>query len=201
MYKHVVVISAHPDDLEMGCSGTLMKMMSDGTKVTSIVMVGDVPHSDYLDKAASIMKLSPIGFNPIIFSNTSDRFSVDHKTIAKLEQAVDFSEVDLIITHWKEDAHQDHRACYDIANSLRRHQPMDVWYMSSYPYNLKYSSFNPNTYVDITDHYIQKMAVMKAYQNISANWHRGVQAHDSWRGTFIDSVYAEAFMSDTRIVL
>lgn len=198
--KHFVVISAHPDDLEMSCSGTVMKLLDEGHKVTSIVMAGDVPQFKYLAKASRVVGLTPEENNPVIYTMGKDRFSSDRQTVANLESLIDFSQVDTIITHWKEDWHQDHRACYDLANSIRRNQPMDVWYMSAYPYNLKYKEFNPNIYVDVKKYYIGKIAAMKSYKNLGTTWLRGVQSHDAWRGSFIDTAVAEVFMADTVVM-
>ena len=35
----ILVISAHPDDLEIGCSGTLKKFLDQGADVSSLIMV------------------------------------------------------------------------------------------------------------------------------------------------------------------
>lgn len=198
--KHYVVISAHPDDLEMSCSGTVMKLLDEGNKVTSIVMAGDVPQFQFLDRASHAVGLKPVGLNPIVFSMGKERFSANRETVAKLEKLIDFSSVDTVITHWKEDWHQDHRACYEIGNILRRKQPMDLWYMSSYPYNLKYKEFSPSMYVDVKKYYIRKIAAMKSYENLTTDWLRGVQSHDAWRGSFISAAAAEVFMVDNMVM-
>jgi LmbE family N-acetylglucosaminyl deacetylase len=125
----------------------------------------------------------------------------DKNTIRVLESMINFSSVDLIITHWKEDWHQEHRACYEIGNSLARNQPMDLWYMSSHPYNLKYKEFSPDLYIDIdTQQYVIKLEAMEAYKNLSDSWTRGVINHDMWRGAYLKSQYAEVFSVGNQVI-
>lgn len=194
------MLSAHPDDLEMSCSGTVAKLIEEGNRVTSIVMAGDVPQFKHLDKAANAIGLRPVGMNPIVYTMDRNRFDSSRKTVARLEQMVDFSQVDTIITHWREDWHQDHQACYELGNILRRKQPIDLWYMSSYPYNLKYREFVPSLYIDIKHQAGRKLAAMKAYENLTVDWLRGVQSHDAWRGSFIKSMSAEVFMVENMVM-
>ena len=37
--KKFLIITAHPDDLEMGCSGLVSKVMSKGGQVTNLLLV------------------------------------------------------------------------------------------------------------------------------------------------------------------
>jgi LmbE family N-acetylglucosaminyl deacetylase len=193
--KHIVILSAHPDDLEMSCGGTVAKFVEDGNKVTSIVMAGGVPHLEYLNRASGYL-----GIDPIIFS-MSNSVKVDKNVIKELEAMVDFSTVDLIITHWNEDWHQDHQACHEIGNILARKQPMDLWYMSAHPYNLKYKHFTPDLYIDIGSwSYKSKLNAVKAYDNIPNKWVRGVMHHDVWRGSYLDTKYAEVFAVGNQVI-
>lgn len=191
--KNVLVISAHPDDMEMSCSGTVAKLIDGGAKVTNLILVGNLPHSEYTLTAAGILGVETI------YHESPKRFTVNDVSVKHIEELVGI-EYDLIITHWKEDWHQDHRACHELGNILARKQPVDLWYMSSHPYHLKYKEFNPNVYVDVERYYVKKLGAIKSYKNISTAWKEGIQGHDKWRGSFIGTSAAEVFMSANTVL-
>ena len=110
-------------------------------------------------------------------------------------------EYDYVITHWKEDWHQDHRVCYDLVRSMQRNQPMQVMYMESYPYCNKYSSFDANVFVDTTNTQVDKENSILAFNGVFPHyWVHAVEAHDKYRGSFIKAKYAECFKLDTMIL-
>ena len=47
-------------------------------------------------------------------------------------------------------------AVTDVANTLRRKQPLEVWYMNAFPYCQKYTTFEANVFSDISNHFINK---------------------------------------------
>ena len=104
---------------------------------------------------------------------------------------------DLLITHWKEDWHQDHRICHDVGNTLRRKQPLEVWYMNAFPYCQKYSTFESNVYSDISMHYQQKRKAIECYKNVNPRWAEDVESMSKFRGSFINVEHAEVFKADT----
>lgn len=190
---NVLVISAHPDDLEMSCGGTVAKLINEGGRVTNLILNEDVSHAKYLEKARATL-----GFENLF---VDIKTKTVREAVSTIEEAVDIASFDTIITHWSEDWHQEHRRCNEIGRILSRHQPINLWYMSSYPYNLKYKSFSPNMYINIDNKsYIQKEAAIKAYQNIQDEWRRGVSSHDAWRGSRINARFAEVFMVEDQVI-
>jgi N-acetylglucosamine malate deacetylase 1 len=192
--NNILVLSAHPDDLEMSCGGTVAKLVGEGKSVTSIVLNELVPHAEYLQKSKATLGFSSLSLD---ISTKPIR-----EAVAIIEDAINDLSIDTIITHWDEDWHQEHRRCSEIGRILARRQPINLWYMSSYPYNLKYKNFSPNMYISINNKdYIKKEAAIKAYKNIEVNWRRGVSSHDSWRGSRIDAKFAEVFMVEDQVIL
>ena len=47
-YNKVLVLTAHPDDLELACGGTVKKFVDEGIQVDNAILCGDVPHADGL---------------------------------------------------------------------------------------------------------------------------------------------------------
>ena len=195
-YSKILIISAHPDDLEISCAGTVKKFIKAGTVVDNLIMIPNVPHLKYLDSSAF-----GLGFNYIAFDNDIDRPNiVDNKLIQEVEEKYSLFGYDLIISHWKEDWHQDHRMCYHLTNSLRRKQPIDVWYMDAFPYNQKYNQFRNNVFVDIDNEIEDKIKAVKEYKNLSEDAIDSIIKYNRYRGDFINCDFAETFMVDTIVI-
>lgn len=160
-----------------------------GHKVYSLVMAKDVPQQSHLELVETMYGIIPVDW-PL-----ARDLVITSEVVAKVEQALSGAKFDRIVTHWKEDWHQDHRACYELGTILARKQPAELWYMSSHPYHLKYSEFNPDMYVDISYFAEKKYDILEEYPEsaVSAAWKEGVYHHDRWRGTFIDATWAEVF--------
>jgi len=194
-YKKVLVLSAHPDDLELGAGGTVRKLVSSGAKVDNLIMVPNVPHKRHLEISSKLL-----GFNPIYFENDStDRPILNNNTVSKVESLIDVKSYDLIISHWKEDWHQDHRLCHELTNIIRRVGKCDVWYMESWPYNHKYESFRSSVYVDISNEIAEKTHAINAYLNLPDDLSKKIAGYNSYRANFIRCEYAEVFSADTII--
>ena len=195
-YSKILIISAHPDDLEISCAGTVKKFIKAGTVVDNLIMIPNVPHLKYLDSSAF-----GLGFNYIVFDNDIDRPNiVDNKLIQEVEEKYSLFGYDLIISHWKEDWHQDHRMCYHLTNSLRRKQPIDVWYMDAFPYNQKYNQFRNNVFVGIDNEIEDKIKAVKEYKNLSEDAIDSIIKYNRYRGDFINCDFAETFMVDTIVI-
>ena len=132
--KNVLVISAHPDDLEMSCGGTVAKWVAEGHNVVNLILTPDVAQIDYLGFARE-----HLGYEAILWPGSRDSLSINSEMVADIENHFVDLKFDRIVTHWKEDWHQDHQKCYELGRILSRKQPTELWYMSSHPYHLKYA--------------------------------------------------------------
>ena len=187
----VLVLSAHPDDLELSCGGTVSKMKSMGATIDNFILCPYQDHKKYLITTSAIL-----GFNPIL-NEDKERPKLDHNLIGKIEKQLDISSYDLLITHWKEDWHQDHRICHEVGNTLSRKQPLEVWYMNAFPYCQKYTSFEANVFSDISDHVVNMRQAIQCYKNVDPKWASKVEDMSRFRGSFINVEHAEVFKADT----
>ena len=189
----VLVLSAHPDDLEISCGGTVAKIVDQGGVVDNFILCPYQDHKKHLPETSKIL-----GFN-VILNEVKQRPKLDHNLIGSIENQLDMPSYDLLITHWKEDWHQDHRICHDVGNTLRRKQPLEVWYMNAFPYCQKYSTFEANVYSDISSYVDKKREAVGVYKNINSSWNSDIEAMSKFRGTFINVEHAEVFKLDTLI--
>tara|TARA_S200002703_G_scaffold109235_1_gene94987 strand:+ start:190 stop:780 length:591 start_codon:yes stop_codon:yes gene_type:complete len=189
-YSKVLVLSAHPDDLELSCGGTVAKFVNEGVHVDNIILCSNVPHKKFVPTSSKIL-----GFNPIYLEHRDE--SPTSNVIAEIESTIDMSSYDLLITHWHEDWHQDHRFCHNLGNSLKRNKNFDVWYMMVYPYCQKYKTFESNVYVDVSKYHNQKKDAILAYKNLSKDYVKGVNLLSEYKGMYTGAEKVEVFKLDT----
>jgi LmbE family N-acetylglucosaminyl deacetylase len=121
----VLAIGAHPDDAEIGCGGTILKLIRDGaiSAICWVVLTGEEPRAGEARASAHAM-LDSAPETLILQRGFRDGFlpyeGADVKAFFE-EVKRDFSP-DLILTHQRHDGHQDHRtACELTWNTFRDH--------------------------------------------------------------------------------
>jgi LmbE family N-acetylglucosaminyl deacetylase len=121
----VLAIGAHPDDIEIGCAGTLLKLIEQGavSEVCWVVLSGDGERAEEARRSAEallddvprseiVVRDFPDGFFPYEGQRIKDFFER-----LKVERSPD-----VVLTHQRDDLHQDHRLCSELAwNSFRDH--------------------------------------------------------------------------------
>ena len=192
--KKFFILTAHPDDLEMSCGGLVAKIIASGGSVTNFILVKPSVevnvkrNSDIVSKELQQSK-DILGFKTVIYDtplhdNGRPNLSVSNNLITQAESISQGH--DIIISHWKEDHHQDHRVCYDVARSMARKNFEQFWCMDEPPYNLHYKNFKCNLYVDITDYIDIKHKALESYatyfnqQSIDA-----IINYNKYRGSFL----------------
>jgi LmbE family N-acetylglucosaminyl deacetylase len=121
----VLAIGAHPDDIEIGCAGTILKLIEQGavSEVCWVVLSGDGERAeeargsaeallDGVPRSEIVVCDFPDGFFPYAGQRIKDFFER-----LKVELSPD-----VVLTHQRADLHQDHRLCCELAwNSFRDH--------------------------------------------------------------------------------
>ena len=149
--RRVLALGAHPDDIEIGCAGTLLKLIeqealdeacwvvlsgkgerADEARVSAEALLDGVPHSQVL------VRDFPDGFFPYEGQRIKDFFE---------ELKADFSP-DLVFTHQRADLHQDHRLCCELSwNTFRDHLILE-YEVPKYDGDMS----APNTFVPLAEH-------------------------------------------------
>lgn len=193
----VLVITAHPDDMELAMGGTVKRMIDNGDQVDNIIMCTDNQRKEAIDKSTKIL-----GHNSIFYNNSlgTARPKISHTLIREFENLYSLSDYDLLVTHWHEDWHQDHKMCYDLVNILKRNQPINVMYMDAFPYNAKYKEFEVNMYYDITHQWQAKEECIKAFKHLDTNWIERIKAYNYYRGSYVRKGFVECFKIDTMLM-
>lgn len=192
--KKFLIITAHPDDLEMGCGGLVSKIVANGGSVTNLILVkpsaeqnkkrNEKVVTNELEKSKKILNFETIIYDTPLHDNGRPNLTLNNNLVTFAESCVD--DHDILISHWREDHHQDHRVCFDVAKSVSRKGFEQFWCMDEPPYNLHYKNFNCNQYVDITNFVDVKKRALEAYSSYFNDDHiETILNYNRYRGSFI----------------
>ena len=168
----ILVVSAHPDDVEIACSGTLRKFQQQGADIISVITVKpsaeDRAGRDQLvvqsELAASYQqsKFDLRVLDTELHANGRPNLVKDNVTMSKLNQLLE--PCDIAIIPNPEDSHQDHVNTYHLAFPTVRKLAKQVWVMHHWPY-CHYHSTPPNLFVEIQDHWGFKKSLLMCYSS------------------------------------
>jgi LmbE family N-acetylglucosaminyl deacetylase len=172
--RGVVALGAHPDDVEIGCGGTLLQLAQrwPGLAVTVVVLTGDpVRHQEarnacdlFLGGCRTTLRTfpSPDGRLPSEWGTVKQ-----HLEDVAAEQAA--GGTDVVLAPRTDDAHQDHRLIADIAPTVWRDQLILGYDIPKYDGDLG----RPSLYVPLSeDTARQKVQLLtKAYPSqVGRDW-------------------------------
>jgi LmbE family N-acetylglucosaminyl deacetylase len=201
--RSVLAVGAHPDDVELGCGGTLLAHAAAGDAVAVLVMTagengpdGDLPATRRAEQEAAARVL---GARLVWGGLTDCQVVADAAAVAVIEHAIAAVRADLVYVHAPEDSHQDHRAVAAATLSAARRLSRVVHYQS--PSTL---AFAPSVFVDVTAYLSGKLAALRAHASQVAGSTMvepdAVVAAARYWGSQARVGYAEAF-APTRLVL
>lgn len=178
MSKRVLVIAAHPDDETYGAGGTIARHTRQYDTVTVLILTdGVTSRHDFKapQKAAARKACRALGVEDVRFADLPDQ-QLDGlpllDVIKPIYALVKELRPEVVYTHHRGDANQDHRTtfaatlvavrpfgnnpvtqvmCYEVASSTEWGPPFPEW------------AFLPNTFVDIEPTLEMKLTAVEAY--------------------------------------
>jgi LmbE family N-acetylglucosaminyl deacetylase len=204
----VIVVSAHPDDMELSCSGHLLKLQSQGADIVSVVTVK--PSAEANPSRSKLIVEQELtnsyllsGFELRVFdtplhNNGRPNLCVDNNTMTNLAQLLE--PCDLAIIPNAKDYHQDHRATHNLVLPILLSLAREIWCMSSVPY-CYYQDDCANVTSDIGHYWPTKKQLLECYSSyITESMIQKVQrSNQHWAGK-INADYAEQFQCIHRAV-
>jgi LmbE family N-acetylglucosaminyl deacetylase len=198
----ILVISAHPDDVEIACSGTLKKFQQQGADIISVITVKpsaeDRAGRDQLVVQSELeASYQQSGFdlrvlNTELHANGRPNLVRDNVTMSKLDQLLE--PCDIAIIPNPEDSHQDHRTTYELAWPLVKSLAKEVWLMTSWPYCLTYRTNSANLFYDISTTWNFKQDLLETYSSyLTADKIEKIMETNRYFGQRNQQSIAEAF--------
>lgn len=190
---NVIAIGAHPDDIEYGCYGTLMKHKREGDKIAFIVLSrGEKAGDKEIRKKEAAESAKKIGAKLYLFNYPDTNIPQTHEVIEKLEKIIEEFKPQRIYTHSTKDTHQDHRTVAYATLAAARFIPEIFCYESP----SLYLNFQPNYYVDISNFIDGKIEDLNTFVTQNSKDYMKINAIKGlaqFRGLVTSVKYAEAF--------
>lgn len=194
---NILAIGAHPDDIELGCGGLLIKAARQGHNIFMYTITrggasGDPKQrTDELRRSAQFM-----GAKHLWLDNFADsKLSVTDELINHIEHFINKASPDLILTHSHGDIHHDHRAIASATVEAARFNSNIL----SYEIPLT-KSFEPEVFYDISDVVYEKVELIEIFWSqqsklyLKANAIKGLAEYRALQSRLNTGVkYVEAF--------
>lgn len=192
----VLAIGSHPDDVELGCGGTLLAHRRRGDQVAMLVMTkgergpqGAVSRVDEQVEAAR-----QFGVHRVFWGGFPDGAVPEGvESIDRIQAVIDDIHADVVYTHSTHDTHQDHRAAAVATVAAARHVSRVLMYEA--PSSSR--GFAPYFYVDIGPFLARKLEALRAHESQVRKSRlvdlEAVEAQARFRGFQSRVRYAEAF--------
>jgi LmbE family N-acetylglucosaminyl deacetylase len=121
----VLCLGSHSDDVEIGCGGTLLKLIAGGSQVRVgwVVFSGSKERADEA-RASAAKFLEGAAEQHVEIKEFRDGFFpyVGYQVKESFEDLKRRWSPDVIFTHYRDDRHQDHRLISDLTwNTFRNH--------------------------------------------------------------------------------
>jgi LmbE family N-acetylglucosaminyl deacetylase len=190
----ILAIGAHPDDIELGCGGTLCNAARLGKKVIAVFLTKGERSGNPQDRVnESTEALSLFNIKNVTFGDFPDtEIPNNRKAIEFLEEFNNKYEPEIVLTHSVNDFHQDHRQVGWLSLAALRTVPKILAYESP----RVSSSFAPTYFVDISDSISTKWSALKCHLSQCQKRYLTYESMinlASFRGSQVSISAAEAF--------
>lgn len=200
---NVLGVGAHYDDLELGCSGTLIKHAQNGDKVIMLVITdstyknpnGEVVRDVEIAYNEGLKAAKIIGAELICMNYKTFIVPFDEALTKEINRYIEELKIDIIYSHWIYDLHRDHQNAARSALMAGRHVPRFLMYRSNF-YDTE-QRFRANFYSDISATMEKKIEAIKAHQSelerVRYKWLEFFMNQNENDGRKIGVKYAECF--------
>ncbi len=215
--KRVLVIAAHPDDELLGVGGTIALHARAGHKITCVVVcAGNLKHDP--DGAKGVwdqahVAAAELGCEDLRLLDFPDQ-ALDTfpltEVITPLEEIVERVQPNVVYLQYGYDINRDHQLLFQAALVATR--PMEAYIEAIYAFDTVSStewayprSFNPDTWVDISQTLEQKIAAMACYETELRDWPHPRSLHSlrvkaESTGSQVVCPATETFMTIRRVI-
>jgi LmbE family N-acetylglucosaminyl deacetylase len=158
---NILSIGAHPDDIEIGCAGTLLKWKDKGFKHYLMVMT-DGRNGGELSTRQKEQERSAgiLGAEEIFWGGFQDT-TLEYQgkiLVDTIENALKKIQPAFVLVNYPEDTHQDHRALGLATISAARYSKNVLFYEC-----VNSVDFHPTVFVDISSCIERKFEVLQAH--------------------------------------
>jgi LmbE family N-acetylglucosaminyl deacetylase len=169
--RRLLCIGAHADDIEIGAGGTIRRILSEASGVNVWWQVFSAVGERYAEAEASAKDILRhaaayhLQLGDFRESYFPERWSAVKDVFEGMKRECD---PDLILTHWRDDRHQDHRILSELTWNTFRNQMILEYEIPKYDGDLG----NPNVYMTLAEEVcLEKVAGILAHFRTQAGRH------------------------------
>ena len=213
----LLVIAPHPDDEVLGCGGTIRRLTHQGQTVHLAIVTRGweplFPESQVrqvrqeAQAASKLLGVADLSFLDLPVTRLS--LLPEHELNGAMTRLLDEVRPDWVMLPFVGDLHEDHRQVFNAAMVALRPLPNRLGVtrilcyetLSETHWHLPGAepAFQPQVFVDISDHLAAKLEALRCYQSQLYPWPAArslaaVEALARFRGTCVHCEAAEAFM-------
>jgi LmbE family N-acetylglucosaminyl deacetylase len=157
---NILAIGPHPDDIEFGCGGTLLRYGQAGSQLYQLILTDGCVGGDPATRKREQEKAAEaLGVKQIFWGGYHDTELHDDRNLIKtIEESVNAVSPDVVLVNHFDDSHQDHRAASHAAIAATRNVKEVLFYESPTCMN-----FIPDIFVDITDILSEKIKLLELH--------------------------------------
>ncbi|HZP31016.1 MAG TPA: PIG-L family deacetylase [Acidimicrobiia bacterium] len=156
----VLAIGAHPDDVELGVGGTLVRHIARGDEVTLLVMTrGELGIHEDSSRSHEQLRASEALGATLLWGDFHDgAVPAGADAITLIDDALRRTGASLVYTHAPDDTHQDHRATSIASLAAARRVSTVLYYETP-----STQHFQPTLFVDIEESLRTKVELLRAH--------------------------------------
>ncbi len=191
----ILAVGAHPDDIELGCGGTLYKAAQKGKRIIAVFLTkGEKSGEPAVRVQESRNALWTLGVTEVFFEDFPDTEIPDSfKAVECLEKYAIKYVPDVVLTHTINDVHQDHRKVGWVSMSAFRNAPKILSYETP---RVRAAAFSPVYFIDISGCVAKKLECLQCHLSQKDKRYLAYESTVSlsyFRGSQVGVKEAEAF--------
>ena len=204
--KKILAVGAHPDDIELGCAGTLRKFQTQYNAEIDIVytlspyhdvadiVVGKQQLIDSTEQSEKDFGIQFLYLKTVECIHGRPQLLNNSITVNEMDSFVYAKDYDLILTHSDGDYHNDHVLTSQIVTASARKSSAELWHWEQFPYCNTNIKFKPNVFVNIDEYIDFKLKTVSNYPiGFDKNFTSRIKSQASVRGVQRQCMFAEAF--------
>ena len=160
--RRILAIGAHPDDIELGCGGTLRKHVLNNDEVYYVIAsLGEKSGDKDKRRSESMAATKLMGVSDVYFLNLPDTMIVHNGvTVGLLDKYVGKTEPDIVYVHSPKDYHQDHANIAKSVLSTSRNMRSSIFLYETPSTTIE---FRPVAYSDVSEAFEHKLKCIDQY--------------------------------------
>ena len=195
IHSRILVIGAHPDDIEVGCGSSLCKWKRNNTTIVAAVMTCE----NETRRKEQIKAFEVLGITDYIIGDFEDgKIPHNKENVSFIDNIINKYQINTIITHSEFDSHQDHHNTMKSAMSSGR-LVNNFFHFDTIPFRrINYQELSKPTIYSNIDNFIDyKIKALQCHKSqlprFPEGWIEKIISEANYKGNSVNVKYAESF--------